>query len=74
MPQFFQKTPLSKAEKHPELVHITYLANLLATSFMAGADIETGNAHEIEARLDRIGLTATELSDLISRVPWGKRI
>ena len=69
----FHDSP-EKAEKYPELVHITYIANLLATSFQAGADIETGNAQELGARLDRIGMTATELPGLISRVPWGKRI
>lgn len=63
-----------KAEKQPELVHITYIANLLATSFQAEADIETGNGKELETRLDRIGMKAAELPGLISRVPWGKRI
>lgn len=69
----FHDSP-EKAAKHLELAHITYIGNLLATSFQAGADIETGNAQELGARLDTIGLTAKELPGLISRVPWGKRI
>jgi len=69
----FHDSP-EQAVKHPKLVHITYISNLLATSFQAGADIETGNAQELEARLETLGLTATELPGLISRVPWGKRI
>jgi putative nucleotidyltransferase with HDIG domain len=69
----FHDSP-EKAEKHPSLVHTVYLANLLATSFQAEADIETGNARELEGRLAAINLSATDLPLLISRVPWGKRI
>lgn len=69
----FHDSP-EKAIKHPKLVHIIYIANLLATSFQAGTDIETGNAHKLGARLNTIGLTAMELPDLISRVPWRKKI
>lgn len=66
--------PLLKQRKYPEPAYIIYLASLLATSFQAGTDIETANAKELGARLQRIGLTAKELPAVISGVPWEKWI
>ncbi len=52
------------------LVHIVYLADLLATAYMAGVELEKASAESLERRLETIGLRFSQLPMIIDNVPW----
>jgi putative nucleotidyltransferase with HDIG domain len=53
-----------------KLAHIVYLADLLATAYLAGMEIEKASAESLDLRLDVIGLNASQLPMIIDNVPW----
>ncbi len=55
-----------------KLAHIIYLADLLATAYMAGMEIEKANAEHLEDRLEVIGLRSSQLPLIIDNIPWAK--
>ena len=58
------------AVHYAELVHAVYLADLLATWFMAGMELEKINTTNLAGRMKRIGLEVTDIPAIVSQVPW----
>ena len=57
------------AEKHYELVHIVYLADLLMSRFHAGLELERLDTNTLAARLETIGLSISKFSELVDHIP-----
>ncbi len=55
-----------------KLVHAVYLADLLATWFMAGVELEQMNTGHLNKRMEYIGLTVTDIPEIVSKAPWDK--
>ena len=62
--------PEKSAEKHLMLAHIIYLADLLASVYLSGVDLEQVTAANLEARLARIGLRPNQLPLIVANIPW----
>lgn len=60
------------AEKHGELVHLVYLADLLTSWVLAGLELEKINTESLHGRLQRLGLKPEQIPIIIDRVPWKK--
>jgi putative nucleotidyltransferase with HDIG domain len=58
------------AVQHGELAHAVYLADLLATWFMAGVELEKVNTINLAERMRRIGLEVTDIPAIVSQAPW----
>lgn len=58
-----------KAKKNKDLVYIVYLANLLMEKFNTGFDIDKTQTHSFEAALGHVGLTMSDLPELIDKLP-----
>ena len=54
-----------KAEYDNELNHLVYFADLLMSRFIVGQELERINTDSFNARLERIGIKAGELSEVI---------
>ncbi|MCB2180583.1 MAG: HDOD domain-containing protein [Desulfobulbaceae bacterium] len=61
-----------RASEHPELVHIVYVADLLAFWFMAGIELEKVNTQMLTGRLRHLGLDADDIPEIVSKAPWDK--
>jgi len=59
-----------KAEINAELVHAVYLADLLASWFMAGVEIEKINSANLAERMERIGLDLAVIPEIVGKTPW----
>ncbi|MBU0968064.1 MAG: HDOD domain-containing protein [Proteobacteria bacterium] len=59
-----------KAVIDPELVHAVYLADLLASWFMAGVEIEKINTGRLAQRMGRIGLDVSVIPEIVGNTPW----
>ncbi len=59
-----------EAEKHRDLAHIVYLADLLTSWFVAGVERELINTHTLVERLAQLGLTPAQLPAIIDTIPW----
>jgi putative nucleotidyltransferase with HDIG domain len=59
-----------RAVINPELVHAVYIADLLASWFMAGVEIEKINTAKLEQRMGRIGLDVGCIPEIVGNVPW----
>ncbi len=57
------------AGKHPELVKIVYLADLLMSRFLTGLEIERMDTHTLSAHLDALGLKIGDFSGLVDAIP-----
>lgn len=58
-----------KEQTYPELAHILYLADLLITKFYPGLEMERMNGRNLESRLMALGLTTSQLPDIIDMIP-----
>ncbi len=58
-----------KAEKHYGLVHIVYLADLLMSRFHTGLELERLETESLATRLETIGFSITEFSELVDHIP-----
>ena len=58
-----------KAEKHHGLVHIVYLADLLMSRFHTGLELERLETESLATRLETIGFSITEFSELVDHIP-----
>ena len=61
-----------QAPSDQELVHAVYLADTLATWFMAGVELERMNTVHLEKRMQFIGLTVADIPAIVSGAPWDK--
>ncbi|MBI5558374.1 MAG: HDOD domain-containing protein [Deltaproteobacteria bacterium] len=61
-----------KATCSPELVHAVYIADLLASWFLAGVELEKINTVNLAARLRRIGLEVADIPSIVSQAPWNE--
>jgi putative nucleotidyltransferase with HDIG domain len=59
-----------RAMINPELVHAVYIADLLASWFMAGVEIEIINTANLGERLGRIGLDVAVIPEIVGSAPW----
>ncbi len=57
------------AGKHPELVKIVYLADLLMSRFLTGLEIERMDTDTLSANLDALGLKIGDFSGLVDAIP-----
>lgn len=57
------------ADKHPELVKIVYLADLLMSRFLTGLEIERLDTSTLSSHLDALGLKIGDFSDLVDAIP-----
>jgi HD-like signal output (HDOD) protein len=57
------------ADKHPELVKIVYLADLLMSRFLTGLELERMDTHTLAAHLDALGLKISDFSGLVDAIP-----
>lgn len=53
----------------PELTHIVYLADLLMSKFQAGRELVTLDKGDIASRLNKIGLTTSNLPVIVNLIP-----
>lgn len=58
------------AAGYSELVHTVYLADLLATHYLAGQELERTRADNITASLHILGLSPADLAAAVGKVPW----
>jgi len=58
------------AAGYSELAHTVYLADLLATHYLAGQELERTRADNITASLHVLGLSAADLAAVVGKVPW----
>ena len=58
-----------KAEKHYELVHIVYLADLLMSRFHTGLELERLETKTLATRLEAIGFSISTFSELVDYIP-----
>ncbi|MBU4260834.1 MAG: HDOD domain-containing protein [Proteobacteria bacterium] len=59
-----------RAVINPELVHAVYIADLLASWFMAGVEIEKINTEKLAKRMGRIGFDVAVIPEIVGNVPW----
>ncbi|HEY5674425.1 MAG TPA: HDOD domain-containing protein [Malonomonas sp.] len=64
--------PEQAPEAHQLMAHILYLADLLASVYMSGVDLEQVTLDHLNTRMERIGLRPDQLSLIIAHVPWNK--
>jgi putative nucleotidyltransferase with HDIG domain len=57
------------ASVDPELTHVVYLADLLTGKFQAGQELGFKNKGSIATRLQKIGLTPSQLSSVVDLIP-----
>lgn len=62
----------ARAEHEPELVHAVYLADILATGFLAETNIRVPDDNWFKESINRLGLDLPDIEQIISRVPWDK--
>lgn len=58
-----------KEETYSDLAHILYLADLLITKFHPGLEIERMDEKNLDKRLQKIGLSAERLPELVDMIP-----
>lgn len=61
-----------QAPSDQKLVHAVYLADLLATWFMAGVELERMNTDHLGKRMEYIGLAVADIPSIVSQAPWDK--
>jgi len=59
-----------RAVINPELVHAVYTADLLASWFLAGVEIEKINTGRLVERMGRIGLDVAVIPEIVGNTPW----
>jgi putative nucleotidyltransferase with HDIG domain len=57
------------AERHPELVHIVHVADLLMTMFRAGLETEQMGSSRLAERLSAIGLSTRQFAEIVDMIP-----
>lgn len=58
-----------RATVDPELTHIIYLADLLMSRFQVGQELECLNMDQFSLRLEKVGLSASQLPILVDLIP-----
>jgi putative nucleotidyltransferase with HDIG domain len=58
-----------QATVNPELTHLVYLTDLLMSRFLMGQELERLNTDRLTARLERVGLTISQLPILVDLIP-----
>jgi putative nucleotidyltransferase with HDIG domain len=59
-----------RAVINPQLVHAVYIADLLASWFMAGVEIEKINTARLAKRMGRMGLDVAVIPEIVGNAPW----
>jgi putative nucleotidyltransferase with HDIG domain len=59
-----------RAVQYGDLVHAVYLADLLATWFMAGVELEKINTANLVMRMKRLDLGVADIPEVVSQAPW----
>ncbi len=62
--------PATAPVGHQQLASIAYLADLLATHYLAGVELERVAAEQLNASLEAVGLRSTQLPLIIDNIPW----
>lgn len=57
------------ASHSSELVHLTYLADLLMSRFLVGQEMERINTDALDKRMKRIGFSIDNLPELVNKIP-----
>ncbi len=68
----FHHTPEAAPRDQRMPVHVIYLADLLASHYLTGIEIERINTGDLETSLAAVGLRASQLPLIIDNIPWGK--
>ncbi len=68
----YHHEPHLAAEDHRPLVHIIYLADLLASQYLAGMEMEQIGVASLSERLALLNLKFEQLPGIIAAVPWNK--
>jgi putative nucleotidyltransferase with HDIG domain len=61
--------PEDPAVTHTDLVHVVYLAGLLMSRFRCDLELEHHHAERLDERLNRVGLSGSQLTDLVDLIP-----
>jgi putative nucleotidyltransferase with HDIG domain len=68
----YHHTPERAPEGVQKLVYVTYLADLLATHYLAGVELERVTTDQLESGLTAVGLRSSQLPLIIDNIPWMK--
>ncbi len=68
----YHHTPEQPAVRGQILVHIIYLADLLASRYLAGTELERISTAQLKSSLAAVGLRYAQLPYIIDSIPWQK--
>jgi putative nucleotidyltransferase with HDIG domain len=58
-----------RGDRHLELTHIVFVANLIMSRFHAGLELEKQDAGALAPRLEAIGLSVNQLPQIVDMIP-----
>jgi putative nucleotidyltransferase with HDIG domain len=67
----YHHTP-EQSKSDNKLIHIVYIADVLASLFMAGVEVEKIKGDYFEKSLLELGLRPDKIPEIIGQVPWNK--